>query len=122
MPGGLRPSTRFCGSCGNILVATSKSAMLFLAYIIATQYLVFDLCTKIGIRNTEALPLVVLFIVFLVSVVVIWPLILEVKIYRYRSRKNVWLPKSIAVGYIVYLLLPIILISLLVYLSVTHET
>jgi hypothetical protein len=117
MPRRFGSSTRFCKNCGNILVATSKSVILFFAYMIAMAYLVSEIFIKIGVQDIEAASFAVALIVLPLSYLVIWPLVLEVKIYRYQAsfRKSVWLPKSRIVGYTVYLVFPIMIIVLLMY-------
>ena len=124
MPGSYSLSTCLCGNCGNVLVATYKSTILFLASIIAISYFIIEVYTRFGVQGVEVLPFGIFLIVFPVSYLVIWPLVLEAKTYRDQSysRKSAWFFKSRIVSYGVYLIFPIMIILLLLYWGIVYET
>jgi hypothetical protein len=99
----------WCGHCSGLCMATTGSMLLW--------FVLFIVCCFLVISNLELTK-----IETAISALVIWPLTfrLVVKAEKYEKRQY-YLPKSRAVGYLIYLVLPIFVILLGVFLLAYFE-
>ena len=88
-----------CGHCNKNCMATDRSLFLwFFVFLVTTGLLVYVATSEIELN--KLFSAVVAFIIWLIT----FPLIVKAKKYRVRQY---WLPKSRALGYLVYLVVPV---------------
>ena len=117
-PGEMSPTLITCPSCGSNLRVTAKSRLLgaatFLSLVIASAMLLATLPMTL----MEWQFLTAILSVMAAYYFAIWPLIVRLKPW---SEFQYWLPKSRLVGYSVYLLLPLGIMALALYLAVKFK-
>ena len=114
-PGEFSPAKINCPSCGEVLRVTAKSRLLGAVVIISMLPLLAGLLSLLtNPLNEWQLALVVL--TFIVGYYfVFWPLAVRFKPW---SEFQYWLPKNRLVGYSVYLLLPLAVMALLLFVAI----
>lgn len=107
-----------CPSCGERLRVTAKSRLfagtLIILHAVAPTYLLI----QAGVQLGKWLMALTVFTGLAFYYFVVWPLIVRLKPW---SEFQYWLPKSRLVGYGVYLLLPVTIMALLIYVAAKSE-
>jgi hypothetical protein len=114
-PGEFSPTKITCPTCGEVLRVTAKSRLLAAAAIVSILPLL-AVAVAIFPSPLHEWQLVLLVLSLLAGYYFgLWPLAVRLKPW---SEFQYWLPKSRPVGYSVYLLFPVSLIVLFLYLGI----
>ena len=114
----LHPIHFSCPECEFIMKASSKSNWLFIISLLMLIFISTYLFHNYVGQPSDIEASILTIIVFGVCYLVIWPKALQLEVY---SMEKVWLPKSRAVGYLVYFIFPLLLIIGLLALAVYFE-
>jgi hypothetical protein len=114
-PGEFSPARITCPSCGMALRVTAKSRLAGAGILFGAVVGCALLLARSSIHLREWQVMLVMLGIFATYYFAFWPVAVRLKPW---SQYQYWLPKSRLVGYSVYLLIPVALMALLLYLAI----